>query len=260
MKIHPTAVIYDGAQIGEGCEIGPYSIIGSKVTLGKNNRISSHVVIDGNTEIGDENIIFQFASVGSAPQDLKFHGEDSVLKIGDKNIIREYATIQPGTEGGGMITSVGSRNLFMVSSHIGHDCKVGDGNVFSNSVALAGHVTVGNNVILGGLSAVHQFVRLGDLCFAAGGAMVDRDVPPYCFAFGNRAKLSGINKVGLERKGFSHEERLKIFGAYKIYTDTGLTLEEKAKKISTEYKGIKAVEYFIDFIVSSERGIVPLRD
>ncbi|MCL4139356.1 UNVERIFIED_CONTAM: hypothetical protein GTU68_039304, partial [Idotea baltica] len=203
MSIHSTAIIHEGASLGEGTEVGPYSVIGSKVKLGKNNIIKSHVVIEGNTEIGDENTFFQFASVGAAPQDLKFHGEDSKLIIGNKNTIREYVTLQPGTEGGGMLTSIGDQNLFMASSHVGHDCKVGNANVIANSVALAGHVTIHDFVIMGGLSAVHQFVRIGDSSMISGGSMVIKDIPPFSIAQGDRASLVGINKIGLERRGFS---------------------------------------------------------
>jgi UDP-N-acetylglucosamine acyltransferase len=156
--IHSTAVVAPEAEIGDGCSVGPYSVIGPKVKLGNGCRVGSHVVIEGNTTIGDENQIFQFASVGAAPQDLKYHGEDSTLQIGSRNIIREYVTLQPGTEGGGMQTTIGDQNLFMACCHVGHDCRVGHRNVFANSAALAGHVTIGNGVIVGGLSGVHQFV------------------------------------------------------------------------------------------------------
>ncbi|MCB0340336.1 MAG: acyl-ACP--UDP-N-acetylglucosamine O-acyltransferase, partial [Bdellovibrionales bacterium] len=157
-EVHPSAIIASGAVLGEGTSVGPYSIIGPNVVIGQNCQIGPHVVIEGFTTLGNDNRVFQFASVGSAPQDLKYKGEQSRLEIGSRNIIREYVTLQPGTAGGGMLSKIGDENLFMVSSHVGHDCRVGDKNVFANGVALAGHVQVGNGVILGGLSAIHQFV------------------------------------------------------------------------------------------------------
>lgn len=260
--IHPTAIIGEGAQIGEKTEVGPYSVIGAKVVLGARNRVFSHVVLDGNTKIGDDNTIYQFASVGAQPQDLKFKGENSILEIGDKNIIREYATLQPGTAGGGMITKIGNQNLFMACSHVGHDSHVGDFNIFSNSATLAGHVEVGNKVILGGLAAVHQFVRLGDLSFLGGGSMVDRDIPPFCYAQGDRAKLAGLNKIGLERSGYSHEDRLKIFKIYKDFCEIKETsLVEKARAIREKYSNFAPADIFADFISASQRNIaVPRKE
>lgn len=257
-QIHPTAVICPGAVIGEGTTVGPYSVIGPKVVIGRGNRIASHVVIEGNTHIGDENVIFQFASVGAAPQDLKYSGEDSVLEIGNKNIIREYVTLQPGTKGGGMITKIGSGNLFMANCHVGHDGIVGDGNIFANSAALAGHVTVGSFVTVGGLAAVHQFVRLGDYSLIGGGAMANKDVPPYCIVQGDHAGLVGINVIGLERRGFSGEEIQEIRKLYRdlFVSDSGaatLSAKVKAAKDSGEYSP-KAV-YFLEFIEGSKRGI-----
>ncbi len=253
--IHPTAIVLDGAVVPEGTVVGPYSIIGANVKLGKGNRIGPHVVIEGYTEIGDENTIFQFASVGAAPQDLKFKGEKSILKIGNKNIIREYVTLQPGTEGGGMLTEIGNGNLFMVNSHVGHDTFVGNGNVFANSVALAGHVRVGNFTILGGLVGIHQFVRLGDHCFLGAGSMVAKDIPPFCIAQGDRAGLVGVNKIGLERRGFAKDEVTAVRRVYKALFLTGGTLADRIERAQGVAEKSSAAAQLIEFVSSSQRGL-----
>jgi len=222
--IHPTAIIAEGAVIGEGTTIGAYSIVGPHVVLGKNNLIGPHVVVEGRTFLGDGNQIYQYATVRANPQDLKFHGEPSELRIGNSNIIRECVTLQPGTEGGGMLTKIGDGNLFMANSHVGHDSFVGDRCIFANGCALAGHVTVGSRVVVGGLSGIHQFVRLGDMSMIGAGAMVAQDIPPYCMAQGDRAKLIGLNKIGMERGGVSKEE---ILSFRKIYR--ALLLSEAAE-------------------------------
>jgi len=255
-NIHPTALIYPGAVIGEGTEVGPYSVIGPKVVLGARNRVGPHVVIEGNTRLGNDNQVFQFASVGSRPQDLKYKGEDSTVEIGDRNIIREYVTIQPGTEGGGMRTTIGHGNLFMASSHIGHDGHVGDGNIFANCATLAGHVTVGNFVTVGGLSAIHQFVRLGDISFLAGGAMVSQDIPPYCMAHGNRAKLVGLNSVGLARKGFATAEITKLKVVYReLFVSANGNFKTKLTSLIEKTEKTPLTNSFLEFISSSSRGI-----
>ena len=202
-QVHPTAVVHPGARLHETVEVGPYAVIGEKVTIGEGTRVGPHVVIDGRTTIGARNRIFPFASVGGAPQDLKYAGEDTQLIIGDGNTLRESTTLNIGTAGGGGVTRVGNNNLFMAYSHVAHDCVVGNGCVVANSVALAGHVVLEDSVILGGLSAVHQFTRLGKHSFIAGGSMVVMDVAPYCTAQGDRAELAGLNVVGLQRHGFT---------------------------------------------------------
>jgi UDP-N-acetylglucosamine acyltransferase len=257
--IHSTAIISSGAEIGAGTTVGPYSVVGPHVKLGRNNRIASHVVIEGYTTIGDENQIYQFASVGSNPQDLKFKGEASQLIIGNGNIIREYATLQPGTSGGGMKTTIGDKNLFMVNSHIGHDSIVGSGNVFANSVAIAGHVTIGNNVNIGGLVGIHQFVHLGDVAFIAGGSMVTQDIPPYCLAEGNRAGLVGLNSIGLKRRGFSEDQISDIKRAYReIFMGAGV-FKDRVLEAIAKYSEASHVLVLLNAIKNSERGISPLR-
>lgn len=255
--IHPTAIIESGAEIGEGTSVGPYSIIRSNVRIGARCKIGPHVVIEGYTTLGDDNEISQFASVGSKPQDLKYQGEPSRLVIGDRNIIREFTTLQPGTKGGGMITKIGSQNLFMANSHIGHDALVGDKNIFANSCALAGHVTIGNGVILGGLSAVHQFVHIGDLCMMAGGALIVQDAPPFCLAHGNRAEIYGLNEIGLKRAGVSSEEIMSLRKVFRGFFYASGNVKEKLKAIESIASTIETGRQFCAFIQKSERGVMP---
>lgn len=258
--IHETAIISDGAQLGEGVTVGAYSIIGPHVVIGKNTAVASHVVIEGYTTFGEENQIFQFASIGSRPQDLKFKGEKSRLVVGNKNLIREYVTLQPGTEGGGMETRVGNGNLFMVSSHLGHDSQVGNDNIIANCVALAGHVTVGNRVTLGGLCAVHQFCRVGDSSMVAGGAIVTQDIVPYTIVQGDRARTCGVNVIGMERAGLSSEEISAVRKVYKLLFLKGSgSLKERIALARTEHQTSAAVTKVLDFIELSQRGIAPIR-
>lgn len=251
--IHQTAIVDTEARLHPTVKVGPYSIIRGGVEIGEGTEVGPHVVIEGNTIIGKHNKIFQFASIGSAPQDLKFKGEPSRLEIGDKNLIREYVTIQPGTEGGGMVTRVGSSNLFMVSSHVGHDTQIGDRNVFANCVALGGHVEIGNGAILGGLSAVHQFCRIGDLSLLAGGSMVTKDVPPYCLVHGDRARAIGLNEIGLKRAEIELGDLKKAYR--KVFFGKG-PLQDRIKEIREEFDLTPHVEKFLSFIENSERGII----
>ncbi|HYO67860.1 MAG TPA: acyl-ACP--UDP-N-acetylglucosamine O-acyltransferase [Archangium sp.] len=254
-QVHPTAVVHPGARLHETVEVGPYSVIGEKVTIGEGSRVGPHVVIDGRTTIGARNRIFPFASVGGAPQDLKYAGEDTQLIIGDGNTLRESTTFNIGTAGGGGVTRVGHNNLFMAYSHVAHDCVVGNGCVIANSVALAGHVTLEDAVILGGLSAVHQFTRLGKHAFIAGGSMVVMDVAPYCTAQGDRAELAGLNVVGLQRHGFSEEQIGRIKEAYKILFRSKLQLAEAIAQLKAEMGGQSEIDYLVDFVSQSKRGL-----
>jgi len=255
MSIHPTAMVHAEAEIHPEAEVGPYSIIGPRVRIGAKTRVGPHVVIAQNTDIGEENQIFQFASVGEVPQDLKYAGEPTRLVIGNKNVIREYATLHIGTEGGGGLTQLGDGNLVMAYSHVAHDCKLGNRCILANAVNLAGHVEIGDCVIMGGLSAVHQFTRLGNHAFIAGGSMVTMDVPPYCIAQGDRAELAGLNKVGLTRHGFSAEQQERIKEAYRILFRSQLSLSEALTRLQDELQGHAEIDELIRFISESKRGI-----
>lgn len=202
-SVHPTAIVEDGARIGAGCVIGPWCRVGPEVSLGLGVHLASHVVVEGRTEIGDDTRVWPFACLGAQPQDLKFSGEKSSLLIGARNMIREHVTMNPGTEGGGGVTSVGDECLFMASTHVGHDCRVGSGVIMANNVPLGGHVEVQDRAIIGGNAAVHQHVRIGRGAIVGGLTGVERDVLPYASVIGDRARLVGLNLVGLRRAGVS---------------------------------------------------------
>ncbi|MHB1398940.1 MAG: acyl-ACP--UDP-N-acetylglucosamine O-acyltransferase [Trichloromonadaceae bacterium] len=253
--IHATAIVHPGAKIATGVEIGPYAVIGEHVCLGEGTTVGPHAVIEGWTEIGRDNRIFQFASVGAAPQDLKFHGEKSFLRIGDRNMVREFVTLHRGTESGGGVTVIGSDNLFMAYSHVAHDCVVGNRVILANGATLAGHVQVDDFAILGGLSAVHQFTRVGAHVMVSGGSMVAQDIPPYTIAQGDRAKTVGLNLVGLKRRGFSEQALRSIKQAYKIIFRSGLRQEEALQKIAAEVVSGPELEVFVEFIKNSQRGV-----
>ncbi|MGB0670240.1 MAG: acyl-ACP--UDP-N-acetylglucosamine O-acyltransferase [Rhodospirillales bacterium] len=230
--IHPTALIDPAAKIGENVSVGPYSVVGPQVTLGDGVTLMSHVVVDGDTAIGANTRIFPFASIGSMPQDLKYHGEASRLEIGCNNVIREHVTMNPGTEGGGLLTKVGNNCLFMVGAHVAHDCVIGDHAILVNNATLAGHVHVGDWAILGGLSAVHQFVRIGRHAMVGGMSGVENDVIPYGSVMGNRAHLSGLNLVGLKRRNFSRETIHDIRRAYRLIFAQEGTLAERLNDVA----------------------------
>lgn len=255
VRIHPTAVVHPEARLHPTVEVGPFAVIGPKVKIGAESRIGPHAVLEGDTTLGERNRVFQFASVGAVPQDLKYAGEDTQLVIGDENNIREFATLHIGTAGGGGVTRVGNKNLFMAYSHVAHDCQVGHGCILANCASLAGHVTVGDHVTLGGLSAVHQFTRIGSHAFVAGGAMVAMDVPPYCTAQGDRAELVGLNTVGLTRHGFDEEQVSRIKDAYKILFRSKLGLNEALSKLKAEHGGHPEIEELLEFLAGSHRGI-----
>jgi UDP-N-acetylglucosamine acyltransferase len=266
IHIHPTAIVSPTAVIGVGTTVGPYSIIGPHVVMGAGNKIGPHVVIEGRTKMGDGNTVYQFASVGAAPQDLKFRGEPSELHIGNENIIRECVTLQPGTEGGGMLTTIGDKNLFMANTHVGHDSRVGSRCVVANGSALAGHVTLGDGVIVGGLCGIHQFVRLGDIAMLGAGSMVSHDVPPYCIAQGDRAYLVGLNRVGLDRNGVSKEEYAVLRDVYRalfIPNSTnvkGMLFKERLAYARTLVGKSAKAAALMGFLEKSERGIMTQRE
>lgn len=257
--IHPSAIVYDGAELDADVEVGPYAIVGSNVRLAAGVKVGSHAIVDGYTTIGMGTKIFPFASVGGAPQDLKFHGEPSTLIIGRRNVIREYVTLHPGTETGEMTTVIGDENLFMVSSHVAHDCVVGSRNVVANGVALAGHVHVGDGAIIGGLAAVHQFSRIGDMAMISGGSMVPKDVPPFAMVQGDRARLRGINLIGLKRAGFSREEITAIKKAYrKLFFQKG-NVVALAQSLPAELLEFAAVRRMQAFASQTKRGFITPR-
>jgi UDP-N-acetylglucosamine acyltransferase len=255
MAVHPTAIIHPEARLHESVEVGPYAVIGPKVSIGAGTTVGPHAVIEGRTTIGEKNRIFQFASVGASPQDLKYAGEDTELVIGNGNQIREFATLHLGTIGGGGVTRVGNNNLFMANSHVAHDCIVGNGCIFANSATLAGHVEIHDYVILGGLSAVHQFTRIGRHAFVSGGSMVAMDIPPFCTAQGDRAELAGLNTVGMQRHGYSDEQLRRVKEAYKILFRSKLGLNEALDRLQAEFGGQAEIDLMVDFITTSQRGI-----
>ncbi len=253
--IHPSAIIYPGAEIDIDVEIGPYAVIGENVKIGRGTSIGPSAVIQGWTEIGKNNKIFHLCSVGAVPQDLKYRGEKTFLKIGDGNIIREFATIHLGTVTGDGETTIGDRNLFMAYCHVAHDCHIGSNVVMANGAALAGHITVEDYAILGGMSGIHQYVRVGAHVMVGGGAMVGQDIPPYTMASGDRATLHGLNLVGLKRRGFSDEIIADIKKAYKILVRSNLRVEDALERIRKEVTMSPEIEHFVEFVEKSERGI-----
>ncbi len=254
-RIHTTALVDPRAELDLDVEVGPYSIIGPKVKIGKGTRIKSHVVVEGNTTIGEGNHIFQFSTIGSVPQDLKYKGEESQLIIGSYNVIREFASLNPGTSGGGMMTRIGDRNLMMMYCHIAHDCIIGSHSVIANGATLGGHVIIEDYVIAGGLVGVHQFVRVGTGSILGAGSMVSKDIPPYCNATGDRVRLRGLNLEGLRRRGFSRDRIDALKKAYRIIFQSGLKTKEALQKARTEIPQTREVEHMIRFIESSERGV-----
>jgi len=254
--IHSTAIIAPGAELDSSVTVGPYAVIGEHVKIGAGTTVGPHAVIEGRTEIGCDNQIFQFTSIGAIPQDMKFSGEVSYLKIGARNRIREFVTIHLGTEGGGGITTVGNDNLLMAYAHVAHDCIVHDHVVMANAATLAGHVEVGDYAILGGLSAVHQFTRIGCHVMASGGSMIGQDIAPYSIVQGDRAKIVGLNLTGLKRRGFGPEELSNIKGIYKLVFRSNLNLDEAVAQIKERFDGSrKEVATYLDFLKKSERGL-----
>jgi UDP-N-acetylglucosamine acyltransferase len=253
--IHPTAIIQPGAKIADNVSIGPFSVIGENVSIGSGTTVAAHVVIEGWTEIGSDNQLYQFSSIGAPPQDLKYAGEQTCLKIGDRNRIREFVTLNRGTAEGGGVTSIGNDNLFMAYSHVAHDCIVNDHAILANGATLAGHVEIESSAILGGLSAVHQFCRIGCHTMISGGAMVAQDIPPYTVAQGDRAKTMGLNLIGMKRRGFSEETIRGIKKAYRIIFRSGMRLEEALVMVVKELESTAELDHFVNFIKQSQRGI-----
>jgi UDP-N-acetylglucosamine acyltransferase len=250
--IHKTAIVDPKAKISTNVNIGPYSIIGPNVEIGEDTDINSHVSIAGYTKIGKKNKIYPFASIGNNPQDLKYNGEKSYLEIGDSNTIREYVSINPGTDGGGGLTKIGNNCLFMVSSHVAHDCVIGDNVVAVNNVAIGGHVQIEDNAIIGGNSAIHQFIRIGKFAMIGGICAVIRDVIPYGLVHGNRSVLQGINLIGLRRNNISNQDIALLTNAYKeIFKSENLS--ENLKNLSEDYKKNDLVIEILKFIQKDKK-------
>ncbi len=256
--IHPTAIIEPGAALGAGVRIGPYCHVGPTVVLGDGVELISHAVVAGITTIGAGTRIFPFASIGHPPQDLKYRGEASRLVVGRDNVIREYVTMNPGTEGGGMETRVGDRCLFMAGAHVAHDCRLGDHVIMANNVALGGHIAIGDYAFLGGQAAVHQFVRIGAHAMIGGLTGVERDVIPYGMVVGDRARLTGLNIVGLQRRGFSREEIQALRTAYEmIFGEEIGTLVDRVNEAAERFPEVRPVRDVVAFIrADSSRGLV----
>lgn len=252
--IHPTAVVDKNADLADGVVVGAYSVIGPEVTIGPKTDIDHHASITGRTTIGSGNRIFPFASIGTIPQDLKYAGEKTALVIGDNNIIREFVTLNLGTAGGGGTTRIGDGNLLMAYVHVAHDCRLGNSIIMANCATLAGHIEVEDHAIIGGLTAVHQFVRIGKYAMIGGASAVTMDIPPFMTASGNRAQLFGLNLVGLKRHGFSKEAIALLKKSYRIIFRSGLTIQESLDKVEKEVTITPEVEYLVDFIRSSKRG------
>jgi UDP-N-acetylglucosamine acyltransferase len=251
--IHPTAVV-KAKELGEGCEIGPYCVIGEHVVLGPRCRLHSHVVIDGHTRLGAENQIFPFASIGLKTQDLKWAGGLTRTEIGDRNTFRECITINSAT-GDGEVTVVGDENHILAYSHIAHNVRIGNGVVMSNVATLAGHVVVEDYAVIGGLAAIHQFCRIGRMSIVGGCSKVVQDVPPFMLADGNPAETRTINKVGMERRGVSEEAQAALRQAYKILFREGLTIPNALERIEEKLPGCPEVQHLVEFVRTSERGI-----
>ena len=250
--IHKTAIIDSKAKISSNVQIGAYTVIGPNVEIDENTIVHSHVSISGHTKIGKENKIYPFASIGNDPQDLKFNGEKTKLIIGDKNTIREYVTINPGTIGGGGETKIGNKNLFMISSHIAHDCMVGDNVIIANNVPLGGHAIIEDNVVIGGNSAVQQFTRIGKMAMIGGMTGVLHDVIPYGLSTGNRNSLQGLNLIGLRRAKFENKDILGLSEAYKeIFATKNLT--ENISKLNGSFQENPLVKNVIEFITKDKK-------
>ena len=247
-KIHSSAIVEDGAKLADGVVVGPFCVVGADVTLGEGVNLASHVVVTGRTTVGARTRIFPFASIGHQPQDLKYKGEPSTLDIGSDCLIREGVTLNPGTEGGGMKTTIGNGCAFLANSHVGHDCHVGNNVIFSNNVMLAGHCDVGDFAIIGGGAAVIQFARVGAHSFLGGMSGLEQDLIPYGMALGNRAYLSGLNIVGLQRRGFSRNEIHDLRRAYRLLFAAEGTLLERVADVAEEFKDHMIVMEIIAFI------------
>jgi len=256
VSVHPSAIVSDKAELGANVAIGPYCVVGEHVRIGDGTQLMSHVVLHGHTTLGTNNRVFPFASIGHEPQDLKYHGEASEVVIGNDNTIRENVTINPGTEGGGMLTSMGNNNLLMAYSHVAHDCVLGSDIVMANCATLAGHVTVDDGAIIGGMSAIHQFLRIGRYSMIGGMSGIVKDVPPFCLtAGGYRPGLAGLNLVGLKRQGMSTERIRLLKEVYRILLQSNDSLDQRLAEANVLAEGDDCAEHLVDFVSHSKKGL-----
>ncbi len=253
--MHPTAVVHPGAALAEGVEVGPYAVIGEHVTIGRGSRVGAHAVVDGYTTLGEENVLFTGAVIGSAPQDLKYQGERSYLVIGHRNRFREYVTVNPGTQGGGGKTVIGDDNLLMAYAHVAHDCTIGHHCTIANSAALAGHITLEDRAVIGGLVGVHQFVRIGRLAIVGGCSKVNQDVPPFAMCDGNPLKIYGINVEGLKRFGMPEPTRVLLKRAFRVLFGSGLAMSTAVARVERELPALPELTQLVAFIRASKRGV-----
>jgi UDP-N-acetylglucosamine acyltransferase len=255
-EIHETAIVDPNAVIGDDCYIGPYSTIGAEVTLGAGVRMDSHVVVGGKTTIGSGTIIYPFASIGLAPQDLKYAGEPTSVEIGSRNHIREFVTIHRGTAGGGGVTMIGDGNLLMAQSHVAHDCRIGNEVIMANAATLAGHVTIEDRANIGAYSGVHQFCRIGTEAFVGGYSVIVKDALPFAISQGNHAKCYGINRLGMRRRGYSKDTIEKLHHAFHLLLSSKLNTSQAVEKMREEITECPEVDLLVEFIESSGRGVV----
>jgi UDP-N-acetylglucosamine acyltransferase len=255
LKVHPTAIVHPKAQLASGVKIGPYCVVGENVQIGQDTVLESHVVAEGWTKIGDRCHLFPFVSVGAAPQAVRYRGEPTRLNIGNDNQIREFVTINRGTAGGGGETLLGDRNFIMAYSHIAHDCRIGNQVIMANNSTLAGHILVEDSALVGGLVAIHQFARVGCYALIGGASAVPKDVPPYVIAAGNRAKLYGLNLVGLKRHNLPEATISALKLAYRILFRSHLTLNKAMEKVRQEVPDLPEVRHLLDFLRNSKRGV-----
>jgi UDP-N-acetylglucosamine acyltransferase len=254
--IHPSAIVEEGAVIGARVRIGPYCCVGADVEIGEGSVLKSHVVVNGHTRIGRDNVIYPFATIGEDNQDLKYAGEPTLVEIGDRNRIRESVTIHRGTVQGGGLTKVGNDSLLMVNAHVAHDCVIANHCILANNATLGGHVTIDDYVIVGGMCAVHQFCTIGAHVMVGGCSGIAQDVPPFIMAQGNHASPNGVNTTGLQRRGFSQEAIQAIRRAYKVLYRSGKTLEEAKPEIAEIASSHAEVQMFYDFLSRSTRGLI----
>jgi len=254
--IHETAIVNPGASIGNDCYVGPFSTIGESVVLGERVCLDSHVVIDGRTKIGDDTRVFPFASIGLAPQDLKYAGEPTATAIGSRNQIREFVTIHRGTSGGGGLTKIGDDNLLMAQAHVAHDCQIGSKVIMANAATLAGHVEIADRANVGAYSGVHQFCRVGYEAFVGGYSVVVKDAPPFAIIQGNHAKCYGLNRVGMKRRGYPKDTIEKLHRAYHLLLSAKLNTSQALEKIKAEIADCKEVDMLVEFYETTTRGVV----